>query len=170
MHLENAQMGYWISFELIAHFSLNLNWQAICGGLRLWCCKYLNKAWTPWASKWRTISTGTIQIITWLMRYFNRFWVNFVSCWGAMVGVILAGGLQFLVNWCPTWIGEQMAYNANKLSKIVKERDKAQNWLDYFEIKYQRNPAMRPVTKVPSYISVCLHSILFFLVITIELS
>lgn len=55
---------------------------------------------------------------------------------------------------CPTWIGEQMAYNATKLSKIVKERDKAQNWLDYFEIKLKRNPAVRPVTKVPSYICV----------------
>lgn len=47
-----------------------------------------------------------------------------------------------------------MAYNANQLSKIVKERDKAQNWLVYFQIKYQRNPAMRPVTKVMSYIYV----------------
>lgn len=42
-----------------------------------------------------------------------------------------------------------MAYNATKLSKIVQERDKAENWLDYFQIKYQRNPAMRPMTKVP---------------------
>lgn len=42
-----------------------------------------------------------------------------------------------------------MAYNANKLTKIVKERDKAENWLDYFQIKHQRNPTMRPMTKVP---------------------
>lgn len=45
------------------------------------------------------------------------------------------------------WIGEQMAYNVTKLSKIVKERDKAQNWLDYFELKQKRNPATRPMTK-----------------------
>lgn len=42
-----------------------------------------------------------------------------------------------------------MAYNANKLSKIVKERDKAENWLVYFQIKHKRNPAMRPMIKVP---------------------
>lgn len=40
-----------------------------------------------------------------------------------------------------------MAYNATKLSKIVKERDKAQNWLDYFELKHKRNAATRPMTK-----------------------
>lgn len=47
-----------------------------------------------------------------------------------------------------TWIGWQMAYNANKLTKIARERDKAQNWLDYFQLKYKRKPAMRPMTKV----------------------
>lgn len=41
-----------------------------------------------------------------------------------------------------------MAYNANNLSKIVKEREKAENWLVYFQIKHKRNPAMRPMTKV----------------------
>lgn len=44
-----------------------------------------------------------------------------------------------------------MAYNATKLSKIVKERDSAQNWLVYFQIKRTRNPAIRPVTKVAYY-------------------
>lgn len=49
-----------------------------------------------------------------------------------------------------------MAYNANNLSKIVKERDKAENWLDYFQYKYQRHPATRPMTKVaPSNYIIC---------------
>lgn len=56
-----------------------------------------------------------------------------------------------------------MAYNANKITKIVKERDKAENWLDFFQIKHQRNPTMRPMTKVP----LCKHVML--LVVAVHL-
>jgi hypothetical protein len=51
-----------------------------------------------------------------------------------------------------------MAYNAKKLSKIVEERDSAQNWLVYFQIKHTRNPAIRPMTKVASLYLRDLHS------------
>ena len=53
-----------------------------------------------------------------------------------------------------------MGYNATKLSKIVKERDSAQNWLVYFQIKHARNPAIRPMTKVDPFYSRDLHSFL----------
>ena len=43
---------------------------------------------------------------------------------------------------------EQMAYNANKLSSIVRKRDTAQNWLVYFQLKHLRNPKIRPTIKV----------------------
>ena len=58
-----------------------------------------------------------------------------------------------------------MAYNAKKLSKIVKERDSAQNWLVYFQIKHTRNPAIRPVTKVASFYSQDMPSFSFFFVL-----
>lgn len=43
---------------------------------------------------------------------------------------------------------EQVVYNANELGKLVKKRDKMQNWLDYYLLKYSRNTSKRPVTKV----------------------
>jgi len=42
----------------------------------------------------------------------------------------------------------QVVYNANKLEKLVAEKKKKQNWLDYYQIKYSRNPEKRPMTKV----------------------
>ncbi|KAF8391581.1 hypothetical protein HHK36_023887 [Tetracentron sinense] len=41
----------------------------------------------------------------------------------------------------------QIVYNANKLAKLVKEKKKMQNWLDYYELKYSRNQLKRPLTK-----------------------
>lgn len=54
--------------------------------------------------------------------------------------------------WCDILItaGMQMGYNANKLSKIVRKREKAKNWLVYFQLKHARNTSTRPTTKVPS--------------------
>lgn len=42
----------------------------------------------------------------------------------------------------------QVVYNANNLSKLVDEKKKFQNWLDYYQLKYSRNPSKRPKTKV----------------------
>ena len=42
----------------------------------------------------------------------------------------------------------QVVYNANKLSGLVKEKKKVQNWLDFYQIKHTRNPSTRPVVKV----------------------
>jgi hypothetical protein len=42
----------------------------------------------------------------------------------------------------------QVVYNANKLAKLVKEKKKMQNWLDYYQLKFERNASKRPTTKV----------------------
>ena len=59
---------------------------------------------------------------------------------------------------------EQMAYNANKLSSVVRKRDTAQNWLVYFQLKHSRNPKIRPTIKVFPDAPYSLHFISNFVV------
>lgn len=42
----------------------------------------------------------------------------------------------------------QAVYNANKYAKLVKKRERLQNWLDYNQLKYERHPEKRPTKKV----------------------
>ncbi|XP_027360697.1 CSC1-like protein At1g32090 isoform X4 [Abrus precatorius] len=44
------------------------------------------------------------------------------------------------------YIGHQAVYNANKFSKFAKRRDRLQNWLDYYQLKFDRHPDKRPTT------------------------
>ncbi|KAK6917782.1 CSC1/OSCA1-like, N-terminal transmembrane domain [Dillenia turbinata] len=53
----------------------------------------------------------------------------------------------FLVNHPDHYLTHQVVYNANKLASLVKEKEKAQNWLDYYELKYSRNQSRRPIMK-----------------------
>ncbi|MBA0840107.1 hypothetical protein Goarm_002709 [Gossypium armourianum] len=53
----------------------------------------------------------------------------------------------FLVNHPDTYLTNQVVCNANKLAKLVKQRKKKQNWLDYYQLKYSRNNAQRPIMK-----------------------
>ncbi|KAE8670561.1 Protein OSCA1 [Hibiscus syriacus] len=53
----------------------------------------------------------------------------------------------FLVNHPDTYLTHQVVCNANKLAKMVKTREKKQNWLDYYQLKYSRNNAQRPIMK-----------------------
>lgn len=53
----------------------------------------------------------------------------------------------FLVNHPDHYLTHQVVYNANKLAKLVAEKKKKQNWLDYYQIKYSRNPEKRSMTK-----------------------
>ncbi|CAO2838064.1 unnamed protein product [Amaranthus hypochondriacus] len=46
-----------------------------------------------------------------------------------------------------TYLCHQVVYNGNKLAKLVRKRDKLQNWLDYNQLKFERKPAKRPTTK-----------------------
>ena len=38
--------------------------------------------------------------------------------------------------------------NANKLASLVKKKKSKKNWLDYYKLKYERNPLQRPLKKV----------------------
>ncbi|KAK1420038.1 hypothetical protein QVD17_21329 [Tagetes erecta] len=53
----------------------------------------------------------------------------------------------FLVNHHDNYLTHQVVCNANKLAKLVKMKRKKQNWLDYYQIKYSKNPSKRPMMK-----------------------
>ncbi|XP_062212567.1 calcium permeable stress-gated cation channel 1-like [Phragmites australis] len=53
----------------------------------------------------------------------------------------------FLVNHPDHYLMHQVVYNANKLAKLVKEKKNIQNWLDYYQLKFERNTSKRPTTK-----------------------
>ncbi|KAK9155607.1 hypothetical protein Sjap_003087 [Stephania japonica] len=53
----------------------------------------------------------------------------------------------FLVNHPDHYLTHQVVYNANTLAKLVKKKKKMQNWFDYYQLKYSRNPSERPTTK-----------------------
>lgn len=42
----------------------------------------------------------------------------------------------------------QVVYDAKKLSKLVEEKKKMQNWLDFYQLKYSRNQSKRATVKV----------------------
>ncbi|CAI0418751.1 unnamed protein product [Linum tenue] len=53
----------------------------------------------------------------------------------------------FQKNHPDTYLCHQAVYNANKFAKLVRKRDRLQNWLDYNQLKYERNPEKRPTRK-----------------------
>ncbi|XAR65685.1 hypothetical protein NMG60_11009874 [Bertholletia excelsa] len=53
----------------------------------------------------------------------------------------------FLVNHPDHYLTHQVVYNANKLAKLVEKKKNKQNWLDFYQLKYSRNQAKRPVMK-----------------------
>ncbi|KAG6583780.1 Calcium permeable stress-gated cation channel 1, partial [Cucurbita argyrosperma subsp. sororia] len=53
----------------------------------------------------------------------------------------------FLVNHPGHYLTHQVVRDANKLAKLVKKKKKAQNWLDYYQLKYSRNSTIKPVMK-----------------------
>ncbi|XP_023001540.1 calcium permeable stress-gated cation channel 1-like [Cucurbita maxima] len=53
----------------------------------------------------------------------------------------------FLVNHPGHYLTHQVVRDANKLAKLVKKKKKAQNWLDYYQLKYSRNSTIRPFMK-----------------------
>ncbi|CAN1836888.1 CSC1-like protein At1g32090 [Linum perenne] len=53
----------------------------------------------------------------------------------------------FQKNHPSTYLFQQAVYNANKFAKLVKKRDRLQNWLDYNQLKYERNPEKTPTRK-----------------------
>ncbi|KAG1347115.1 putative CSC1-like protein [Cocos nucifera] len=60
----------------------------------------------------------------------------------------------FLVNHRDHYLTHQVVYDANKLAKLVEEKKKMQNWLDYYQLKYDRNPSKRPTRKT-GFLGLC---------------
>ncbi|KAJ0448322.1 putative calcium-dependent channel, 7TM region phosphate [Helianthus annuus] len=53
----------------------------------------------------------------------------------------------FLVNHPDHYLTHQVVVNANKLSKLVEEKKSKQNWLVYYQNKFERNQSKRPLMK-----------------------
>ncbi|KAG6418996.1 hypothetical protein SASPL_121204 [Salvia splendens] len=60
----------------------------------------------------------------------------------------------FLVNHPNHYLTHQVVINANKLAKLVEEKKKKENWLDYYQLKYSRNQAKRPMAKT-GFLGLC---------------
>ncbi|XP_051151389.1 CSC1-like protein At1g32090 [Andrographis paniculata] len=45
------------------------------------------------------------------------------------------------------YLCHQAVYNANKFAKLVRRRNRLQNWLDYNQLKFERHPHKRPTRK-----------------------
>ncbi|ONH93659.1 hypothetical protein PRUPE_8G244700 [Prunus persica] len=53
----------------------------------------------------------------------------------------------FCVNHPDHYLTHQVVYNANKLAAVVAKKKSWNNWLVYYQTKYERNPKSRPTTK-----------------------
>jgi hypothetical protein len=42
---------------------------------------------------------------------------------------------------------DQPVYNANRYAKLVKKKERLQNWLDYYQLKFERHPEKRPTRR-----------------------
>ncbi|XP_041009029.1 CSC1-like protein At3g21620 [Juglans microcarpa x Juglans regia] len=60
----------------------------------------------------------------------------------------------FLVNHPEHYLTHQVVYNANRLSNLVEEKKKIQNWLDYYQLKYSRNQSKRPSSRT-GFLGLC---------------
>ncbi|GMJ06006.1 hypothetical protein like AT1G32090 [Hibiscus trionum] len=54
----------------------------------------------------------------------------------------------FKTNHPDTYLCHQAVYNANKFARLVRKRDRVQNWLDYNQLKFERLPEKRPTNKI----------------------
>ncbi|KAL4348865.1 hypothetical protein GQ457_17G019730 [Hibiscus cannabinus] len=54
----------------------------------------------------------------------------------------------FITNHPDTYLCHQAVYNANKYARLVRKRDRMQNWLDYNQLKFEKNPEKRPTNKI----------------------
>lgn len=54
----------------------------------------------------------------------------------------------FQTNHPDHYLCHQAVYNANKFAKLVRKRERLQNWLDYNQLKFERHPEKKPTTKV----------------------
>ncbi|KAL4385775.1 hypothetical protein GQ457_15G008020 [Hibiscus cannabinus] len=54
----------------------------------------------------------------------------------------------FKTNHPDTYLCHQAVYNANKFARLVRKRDRLQNWLDYNQLKFERHPEKRLTKKI----------------------
>ncbi|KAL2551153.1 CSC1-like protein [Forsythia ovata] len=45
------------------------------------------------------------------------------------------------------YLCHQAVYNANEFARLIRKRDRLQNWLDYNQLKFERHPEKRPTSK-----------------------
>ncbi|CAO2839700.1 unnamed protein product [Amaranthus hypochondriacus] len=53
----------------------------------------------------------------------------------------------FYVNHPDHYLLHQVVYNANKLASLVEKKKSLENWLTYYQNKYERKPSKKPTTK-----------------------
>lgn len=46
-----------------------------------------------------------------------------------------------------TYLSHQVVYKSKKFAKLVRKRERLQNWLDYYKLKYERNPDKSPTSR-----------------------
>ncbi|CAN6460972.1 unnamed protein product [Victoria cruziana] len=49
------------------------------------------------------------------------------------------------------YLTHQAVYNGNKFAKLVRRKERLQNWLDYYQLKFERHPDARPTARVRIY-------------------
>lgn len=52
------------------------------------------------------------------------------------------------------YLCHQAVYNANKFAQLVRKRERLQNWLDYNQLKFERNPEKKPTSKT-GFLGLC---------------
>ncbi|KAF3792922.1 CSC1-like protein [Nymphaea thermarum] len=52
------------------------------------------------------------------------------------------------------YLTHQVVYNGNKFAKLVRRKERLQNWLDYYQLKFERHPDARPTAKM-GFLGLC---------------
>ncbi|XP_039122565.1 CSC1-like protein At1g32090 [Dioscorea cayenensis subsp. rotundata] len=52
------------------------------------------------------------------------------------------------------YLGHQAVYNANKFARLIRRKERLQNWLDYNHIKFEKHPDKRP-TRMTGFLGLC---------------
>ncbi|KAH0467028.1 hypothetical protein IEQ34_004266 [Dendrobium chrysotoxum] len=60
----------------------------------------------------------------------------------------------FLVNHPDHYLTHQIVYDANKLAKMVQKKKNMRNWLDYYQLRFERNSSTRPTCKT-GFLGLC---------------
>ncbi|CAN6486511.1 unnamed protein product [Victoria cruziana] len=107
----------------------------------LWTCALLYQEYS-------SIASMRLQFLTSQRRRVDQFTVivrNVPSGSGLSVSEKVG---HFFRNHHPhQYLNHQVVNNVNKLAKLVEEREKLENWLDYYQLKFERHPEARPTCR-----------------------